>query len=158
MDDKLSQIERMIPARDMDQLSKIAIYRETDGSYHLYGRYVITKNADGTYVINVTGTYTEKNFYKLKNAAAWCSYDNRKLYKDASRLHQLDQMIFGMDTEIQLHTGLMNKVKDIDQKLIYLSKLTQNKAKKRKFTNELSHFITVYQNWQTAMFDSKPKY
>lgn len=156
--DKIAQIESFIPKKEIDQLAKIAIYREEDGSYHLYNRYSIVKNKDGTFTAYVTGTHTEKAFYKLKNAAAWCSYDKRQLYKDASRLHQLDQMIFGMDTEIQIHTALMNKVKDNEQKLIYLSKLTQEKAKKRKFSYELSHFISAYQKWQTALFDSKPKY
>ena len=158
MDDKLLQLERIIPKKEIDLLKNIVIFRETDGSYNLYDRYIITKNQDGIYVVSVNGTHTEKDFYKLKNAVAWCSYDKRQLYKNADRLHQLDQLIFGMDTEIQLHTGLMNKVKDNDQKLIYLSKLTQEKAKKRKFSYELSQFISAYQKWQSEMFNSKPKY
>jgi len=158
MVDKLSQIERIIPKKEIDQLRKITIYQEEDGSYNLYDKYSVVKQPDNTYKVYVSGTHTEKNFYKLKNAAAWCGYDKRQMYKDASRLHQLDQLIFSMDTEIQLHSGLLHTVKDNEQRLIYLSKLTQEKAKKKKFANELSHYIDSYQRWQTDLFNSKPKY
>jgi predicted house-cleaning NTP pyrophosphatase (Maf/HAM1 superfamily) len=94
----------------------------------------------------------------LKNAAAWCSFDKRMLIKQAKRLHELDQMIFSMDTEIQIHSKLMKKSKDEESTLIYLSKLTNNKAKKRSFMNEINDFILDYQRWQTKMFNTKPSY
>ena len=124
----------------------------------LYDKYVVEKNKKGSYKASKLGTFTENNFYKLKNAVAWCSFDNRTLVKKANRLHQLDQMIFSMDTEIQLHSKLIKKSKDEESTLIYLSKLTQNKSKKRSFANEINDFIQDYQRWQTKMFNTKPGY
>lgn len=158
MDDALTRLNKVISQKDFDNIQKIIIYQDDDGSYTAYGSYHIFKNKDGIYKVSVLGTHTEKDFYKLKNAVAWCSFDKRSLYKQARRLHQLDQMIFSMDTEIQIHSNLMKKSKSDDTTLIYLAKLTQNKSKKRSFTNEINHFIEEYQRWQTKMFDSKPSY
>lgn len=156
MDEEL--FTKVISKKDIDALKNIIIYREDNGEYNIYDRYTVNKNADGTYLVTVLGTFTELNFYKLKNAVAWCSFDKRTLYKEANRLHQLDQLIFGMDTEIQIHTGLIRKSSTEESKLIYLSKLTQEKAKKRNFTNELSTFLNEFKRWQDSLFAAKPKY
>lgn len=158
MDDTLIAIQKVIPNKDITALKDIIIFQTDDGTYNAYGKYIITRKNDGTYLVSVIGTYTEKNFYKLKNALAWCSLDKRLLIKNAKRLHQLDQMIFGMDTEIQIHNNLIKKTKNEDSALIYLSKLSQNKAKKRSYVHELQFFLNEYQKWQTMMFDTKPNY
>lgn len=158
MDKTLETLEKVISKKDIDAIQKIIIYQDSDGSYTAYGRYHIVKNNDGMYRVSVIGTHTVKDFYKLKNAVAWCSFDKRMLYKEARRLHQLDQMVFSMDTEIQIHSKLMKKSKNEEATLIYLAKLTNNKTKKRSFTNEINDFIQEYQRWQTKMFDSKPSY
>lgn len=150
--------EKVITDKDIDELKKIIIYQENDGSYNIYDKYSIMKNSEGIYVVYVLGTYTEKNFYKLKNAVAWCSFDRRTLYKKAKRLHQLDQMIFSMDTEIQLHSKLVKKTKETENMLIYLAKLTENKAKKRMYNDEISYYIKEYQNWQDKLYNTKPTY
>lgn len=157
-DSALKKLEQVIPKDEIQTLQNIVIFKEQNGEYSLYNKYSIKKNADGIYVVYVIGTYTEKRFYKLKNAVAWCSFDKRTMYRDARRLHQLDQLVFSMDTEIQLHSGLIKRTKDDEAKLIYLSKLTQEKARKRNFIMELDHFLNEFKRWQTTMFDSKPKY
>lgn len=159
MDDlMISVIEGAIPKKEIDALKGIIIFRDEDGTYNVYDKYLIRKNEDGIYEVTVNGTHTIKTFYKLKNAVAWCSFDKRNMFKASRRLHQLDQMIFSMDTEIQLHSKLMKKATDSDYKLIYLSKLTQDKAKKKSFSSELNHFLDEYQRWQTSLFDTKPNY
>jgi sulfatase maturation enzyme AslB (radical SAM superfamily) len=144
--------------KELDHLKKIVIIQLDDGSYELYDKYRIQKKQDGTYLVTVYGTFTEKNFYKLKNATAWCGYDRRNYNRDAKRIHQLDQMIYSMDNEIQIHTALVKKAKVMETKLIYLSKLTEDKAKKRKFSDELSRFLTEFDRYQNKLYDRKPTY
>ena len=158
MDEKLETLEKVISKKDIEDIQKIIIYQDSDGSYTAYGKYHIVKNPDGIYKVSIIGTHTAKYFYKLKNAAAWCSFDKRMLLKQARRLHQLDQMVFSMDTEIQIHSKLIKKSKDDESALIYLAKLTQNKFKKRSFISEIDDFIQEYQRWQTKMFNTKPSY
>lgn len=158
MYDKTIEIEKILPKEELNALKDIVIFRETDGSYNLYGKYTISKDLDGLYIIEVLGTHTQKSFYKLRNAVVWCSYDKRNLLKDSKRIHQLDQMIFSMDTEIYLHSNLIKKAQSSDFKIIYLSKLIQNKAKKRKYSEEIYRYLLEYQRWQTKLFDTKPKY
>lgn len=151
-------LKKVITKKEIDALKNIIIFREDNGEYNIYDRYTVNRNTDGIYRVNVLGTYTEMNFYKLKNAVAWCSFDKRGCYKDASRLHQLDQLIFGMDTEIQIHTRLIKKASTEEAKLIYLSKLTQEKARKRNFVSELNYFLSEFKRWQDGLFAAKPKY
>lgn len=158
MDDKITFIEKAIPKQELQALKDIIIFRDADGTYNIYGKYLISKDADGIYNVVVIGYHTEKKFYKLKNAVAWCSYDKRNLLKDCKRIHQLDQMIFSMDTEIQLHSKLVKKTQNTENKLIYLSKLTQEKAKKSNFSKELNYYLNEYQKYQTWLFDRKPDY
>ena len=61
----------MIPDRDIEAFEKFVIFRDEKGNYNLYNKYDIKKNSDGTYTVNVLGTYTEKTFFKLKNAVTW---------------------------------------------------------------------------------------
>ena len=158
MDNTFQVLKKVISQRDIDNIQKIIIFQDVDGSYIVYGKYHIYKNNDGIYKVSIIGTHTIKDFYKLKNAVAWCSFDKRSLYKKAVRLHQLDQMIFSMDTEIQIHSNLIRKSKNDESTLIYLAKLSKNKSKKRNFTQEINLFIDEYQRWQTKLFDSKPSY
>lgn len=153
MDETLLQLEKVIPQKDIDKLKNVVIYQDEDGSYNLYGKYCVVKNADGSYTVKVLGTYTEIIFHKLTNAIAWCSFEKRNLYRKANRLHQLDNMIYSMDTEIQIQTKLLKKSKDPSSAIIYLSKLTNNKAKKRSFNNEISVFVNESKRWQNSLFD-----
>ena len=158
MDDTIAKLEKVIPLKELQALQNIVIFREEDGTYNVYNKYLIRKNTDGIYMLSIIGSHTEKNFFKLKNAVSWCSYDKRNLIKDARRLHELDQLIYGLETEIQIHSKLMRKTKEVDTKIICLSKLSQEKAKKRMFLYELERYIHDSTDWQNRMFDTKPKY
>jgi hypothetical protein len=153
MDETLLQLAKVIPQNDIDKLRNIIIYQDTDGSFSLYGKYSVVKNTDGSYTVQVLSTYTEIIFHKLSNAIAWCSFDKRNLYRQANRLEQLDKMVYSMDTEIQIQSKLLKKAKDPSSAIIYLSKLTNNKAKKRSFNNEISNFVNESKLWQNRLFD-----
>jgi hypothetical protein len=153
MDKNLLKLEKVISQEYIDELRDIIIYQDIDGSFNLYGKYTVIKTVDGVYKVNVDTTYTEQIFYKLTNAIAWCSFDKRKLYNKASRLQQLDRLVYSMDTEIQIQAKLLKKTKDPSNAIIYLSKLSNNKAKKRNFISELNYFITEYKNYQNGLFD-----
>jgi peptide methionine sulfoxide reductase MsrB len=157
-DSTLRKLEKVITQDEIRALQNIVMFQEHDGSYNIYNKYTINKNSDGIYVVSVMGTFTEKSFYKLKNAVAWCSFDKRGAHRSSKRLHQLDQLIFSMDTEIQLHSNLIKRTKNEESKLIYLSKLTQEKAKKRNFTIEIENYLSDFKRWQNILFDAKPKY
>jgi len=153
MDKNLLKLEKVISQEYIDELRDIIIYQDIDGSFNLYGKYKVIKTVDGVYKVNVDTTYTEQIFYKLTNAIAWCSFDKRKLYNKASRLQQLDRLVYSMDTEIQIQAKLLKKTKDPSNAIIYLSKLSNNKEKKRNFISELNYFITEYKNYQNGLFD-----
>jgi len=148
----------MIPDRDIEAFEKFVIFRDEKGNYNLYNKYDIKKNSDGTYTVNVLGTYTEKTFFKLKNAVTWCSFNKRRLIREATRIHQLDKFISSVDTQIHHYTQLIKKSKNVENKIIYLSKLTEDKAKKSMLTADLNNYIQAFQQWQTKAFDTRLTY
>lgn len=159
MNDKLlSSLEAIIPKKEVNNLKEIVIIQNDNNSYVVYDKYVVEKNKKGSYKASKLGTFTENNFYKLKNAVAWCSFDKRKLYKSASRLIELDRMIWAMDTEIELHLEHLKNSVDTNSKLIYISKLTENRYKRKQYSNELLSFISDFDRYQTSLFNEKPVY
>jgi hypothetical protein len=158
MDDVLNSLNQLISDKELANLEKITMFKEDDGSYMLYGRYIVKKVNTGDYTVSVIGTFTEKTFHKLKNAVAWCSFDKRRLIKEANRLHFLDQKIFDVEIHIEYYSSLIKKSKNTDNKVVYLSKLSQDKTKRHMFTEDLNKYIKEYQRWQNNVFNTKPGY
>lgn len=158
MNNKVLSTLGNIIEKDVDSLKKIIIYPEDNNSYNVYGMYTVVKNKSGSYTVNTIGTHTEKNFYKLKHAITWCNFDKRKLYKKAERIKDLDQLIWSMDTEIQIHLALIKSTKNEEAKIIYLSKLTENRSKKRQFNVEITNYINDFNRYQNELFNRKPIY
>jgi hypothetical protein len=158
MNDKILSALEKVSEKEIKSLGSILIFPESKNSYTVYEKYHVKKNKKGSYTVTVSGTFTEKNFYKLKNAVAWCSFDKRNLFKDAQRLHDLDSLIWAMDTEIELHLSLIKSTKDDGNKLIYISKLSENRYKKHQYTKELNNFIQSFDRYQNNLFDRKPAY
>lgn len=132
------------------------IFKDHSGVYHLYGRYyIIPVKSTKTFNIHVRGTHTSKSFYTLKNAVAWCIADKRFKFVESNRIEQLDKDIFRIETSLHLYEKLIKKVKDVDQKLIYLAKSSHEKTKKKNIKIELTKLISNMDAWQLAQFNNE---
>ena len=150
------QLEKLMKTDFVGQLEDVIIFQNPDNSYELFNAYHINKNDNNEYVVKMHTTFTSHNFNTLKHAVAWCTFDKRNLLYQSNRILKLDSLLAGLEVDISLHTKLFKKAKNTDDRLIFLSKLSEDKLKKRQITDELYTYINDSKRWQTNRFNTKP--
>lgn len=150
------QLAKLMKPNFIGELEDVIIFQNTDGSYELFNMYHITKNENNEYIVTMHTTFTTHNFNTLKHAVAWCTFDKRNMFYQANRILKLDNLLAGLEVDISLHTKIFKNAKDTDNRLIVLSKLSEDKLKKRQYTDELYTYINDSKKWQTKRFDTKP--
>jgi hypothetical protein len=150
------QLEKLIKSDFIGELEDVIIFQNTDGSYELFNTYHISKNVRNEYLVTMTTTFTTHQFNTLKHAVAWCTFEKRNLLYQANRILILDSLLAGLEVDITLHTKIFKNAKNSDDKLIFLAKLSEDKLKKRRFTDELYTYINDSKKWQINRFNRKP--
>jgi len=150
------QLEKLMKTDFVGQLEDVIIFQNPDNSYELFNAYHINKNDNNEYVVKMHTTFTSHNFNTLKHAVAWCTFDKRNLLYQSNRILKLDSLLAGLEVDISLHTKLFKKAKNADDRLIFLSKLSEDKLKKRQITDELYTYINDSKRWQNNRFNTKP--
>ena len=136
---------------------ELIIFQNEIGDYELFNSYNIHKTTDKEFIVSLKHTHTEIVFYTLKNAVTWCVYDKRNMLYEANRIIELDTRLDGIEVDISIHQNLFKKAKDEDNKLIFLSKLSDDRIKKRTYTEELNGYANESKRWQTNRFNRKPE-
>ena len=155
MNDIFTKLKKVIPAETINNLADLSVFKDQDGSYHLFDKYIISRVKD-EYQVTINSFDTNKTFYTLKHAVAWCTFDKRNRIVDSNRIYDLDKKVAGLESTIQGHQKLIKSAKNIDDKLIYLAKLGEEKMKKRQLYDELGRYIDISKSWQTSRFNTKP--
>jgi hypothetical protein len=137
-----------------NELKDYIVYQEIDGSYQLFDQYAISKHKE-LYVLNKLKTYTEKTFISLRNAVTWSILDKSKNYLEANRVLELDLLLSGANENMKVHARLIKTAKDMDQALIYITKLDEDRIKKQLILYELNEYITKTTRWQRKKFEQK---
>jgi len=132
-----------------NKIKDLFIVREDDGSYNLFGRYLI-ENKDGEYLLQEKGEDTLHVFYFLKHAVTWCVLNNNKKYKDVRRILELDSELVSLDAAIENHTRLARKKCENAQ--IYNAKLQEEKLKKRKVLEEINGYTALSKHIQSKKY------
>jgi len=150
------QLDKLMNPNFIGDLEDVIIFQNTDGSYELFNTYHINKTNKDDYIVTMLTTFTTHQFNTLKHAVAWCTFDKRNMFSQANRILKLDNLLAGLEVDISLHTKIFKNAKDTDNRLIVLSKLSEDKLKKRRYTDELYTYINDSKKWQTKRFDTKP--
>jgi hypothetical protein len=150
------QLEKLMKTDFVEKLEDIIIFQNPDNSYELFNIYHINKTEDNEYIVKLHTTFTTHNFNILKHAVAWCTFDKRNMLYQANRILKLDNLLAGLEVDISLHSRLFKNAKNSDDRLIFLSKLSEDKLKKRQVTEELHMYINDSKKWQTKRFNTKP--
>ena len=152
----ISKIEKTITPAEIEKLADLSVLQNSDGSYSLYNRYII-KKIDGRYLVTRNDLAESNNyFYVLKHAVTWCTYDKRNRIMDSKRIQDLDNRLTSIESSIAIHQNLSKKTKDIENKLIYLAKLGEEKIQRSVITEELDRYVTESKYWQAKRFGTKP--
>jgi hypothetical protein len=146
-DKLLHKLEKTVSKMDLNKLSELSIMQGPDGSYFLFNKYTIRKNNDCFIVIkdSIAGN---KSFNILKNAVAWCTFDQQNSLYESNRILTLDNNLASVDSEIQIHQHLAKRAKNLEEKLIYLAKMGEEKMERKHITEELAGYVTSSRIWQ----------
>lgn len=137
--------------------NNLSIFKNPDGSYELYNKYHIVQDTDKKFKVDYPGNIKVKTFYNLKNAVSWCIFDQKNKIYESNRLEQLDQKIDSLTASIKLHNNLINKTSDIDTKIIYFSKISQDEYQRNGMLQELNSLNNLVFYWQSQQFKSQNK-
>lgn len=125
-----------------------------NGRYNLFGKYQIERKNKG-YCVTMPTTSTEKSFYKLKNAVAWCIFDKQNLIMQSERIELLDSKLSGIEVALAIHEKLCKKAKSHEDRFIFLAKLNEDKLKRNQISRELQGYIMSSDNLQRKRFETK---
>lgn len=134
------------------KIQDLFIVREYDGTYNLFGRYIVTPTKDGYYVITILEENINLEFSTLRHAVTWCVFQKNNKYKEIKRIYELDGLIGSLNVNIEQHRRLMNKSKSSEDKYIYLAKLEEDKRKKRLALEEINGYAELSKYWQNKKF------
>jgi hypothetical protein len=151
-DKLLHKLTKTISNAEIEKLSELAIMQGPDGSHLLFNKYSIKKDKF-YYNVEVSNVAGIKSFNILKNAVSWCTYDKQNKIYESNRIFDLDTKLASIDAEIQVHQNLAKKAKKLEEKLIYLAKLGEEKMEKKQITEELAGYVTSSKIWQEKRFN-----
>lgn len=151
----IEQIESFLRKEINHGLKDIAIFRENDGSYNMFSRYIIKKNKLGTIIVQVLNTSSKMYFNSVRSAVTYCIFDKRNKLYESKRIQDLDNKLVSLDIEITLGNKRFKKAKSVEEKLITLAKLNESKLKKKQFEQELNQYVVDAKLWQDKRFKQK---
>jgi len=142
----------MIKSNLEKKIKDIFIVEEYDGSYNLFGTYII-RNENGLYKVAMPRDpyFKELDFSSLQYAVTWCVFEKTRKNKENKRVYELDRYIGALDVAIAQHTKLLKK-RPLPDKYIYIAKLAEDKYKKRLALKELSGYTSLSKYIQTNKF------
>lgn len=149
------KFDKMVSNSEFAKLRDVVIFQDTNGTYSLFNKYHIKKKDTNDIVVFLNNGDDVNSFCNMKNAVCWCVLDKIGKYQLANRVIDLDMCLSSVEVHISIHSKLFKKAKKTEDKLIYLSKLNQDKLQQKAMSEELSKYIQDSYIWQQKRFNSK---
>lgn len=138
--------------QDFDNsLENVIIMTNSDGTYELFNRYTIEQKNE-TYKIIIKGVIGAKYFSSVRNAVAWCISHKRNKVIAQQKIEELDKKIASYTASINLHHLLIKSTKDINQKSVYYTKLSDEILIRNNLLSEINSYIEETKTWQHKQF------
>jgi len=144
-------LNKLLSKEKISALERQIIFQDRDGSYNLFGTYIISKTDFG-YKVEKKYTYTVHTFSDLKNAVTWSTLDKCGNLNGASRVLVLDGQLSGTTQNMIVHENLYKRAKNVEQQSLFLNKLHEGRIKKQTMTREMNGYIERCKAWQYQQF------
>lgn len=133
-------------------LQSLIVTKDKLGSYLLFGKYKIVPTKQGYFKVIVADKNLVEEFSSLRNAAAWCTLHNAELYREYTRLQQLDLKLSSLSLDIAVHRQLIRTTKSIETKTLHIIRLQEDSHTKRQVVKEIKSFINSSRILQSKKF------
>lgn len=137
------------------KIKELFIVQEDDGSYNLFGSYIVNPTEEGTFkVLVVDGQYHRDviELSSLKYAVSWCVFEKNNKHRERDRILELDETISNLNVNILQHTKLAQK-RALPDKFIYLAKLYEEKLKKKQAMEEIEKYTAFSRYLQSRKYE-----
>jgi hypothetical protein len=150
-DQKMIQALGKIVDKNFFYQLKDHVVIQEDNNYSLFDQYTITNYKDYCELKKASSdkSYT---FSHIKYAVTWATLDKINKISECNRVLFLDQCLFGIDVNLKIHSKIFKKTKNVDTKILFHSKYTEEKLKKKRILIELERFINQAKSYQLNKF------
>lgn len=127
------------------KIKDLFIVQEDDGSYNLFGSYIVDPTVMGTFKIHVVDGEYHRDIVELsslKYAVSWCVFEKNNKHRERDRLLELDEIISSLNVNMAQHKKLAQK-RALPDKFIYLAKLYEEKLKKKQALLEIEQYTAL---------------
>lgn len=145
---------KIVDHTEIKDLQSKVIIQLSKNIYEVFNKFVLEKKNKQEVIVRVNGEIVD-NFSNIKNALCYCIFDRRGKYVEAKRISQLDKFLYSVELNIQIHKKLFVKAKSLEEKLIYLAKLNEDKLKRSNMLHELDNFMSESTYWQNKQYQLK---
>lgn len=144
-------LESLVTSSVYEKVKDTVITREGD-SYKLFESYLIQKQ-DVEFLIEKVNFHEKLLLSSLKNSVTWVVLDRMNDIMGAKQLVELDQRLTGLEINIKIYEKLLKKTKDINNKMLFQAKLTEEKRKKTRVVQDLGVLSEKSKKWQIRQFE-----
>lgn len=134
-----------------NDFTDVSIFKNEFNEYELFEKFFITKN-NHSYKVTYKHSFTEKIFFSLKNAVAFCIFEHCNKITQSQRVEFLDSMISSVENNILRYRKFIKNTVSVDDKLIYVAKLSHDLIKKKTYSNELKKYLNESNHLQIQKF------
>jgi hypothetical protein len=146
------EFERLF-RQEFKEILPNTIWKNTDGSYQVFGHYCIVPEHPGYRVFCAA---TEIGlFYSTKTAMSWCVADKYKNYNLARELYNTDSKLNSLinDINVRIYLGDHSKTPDFQEKVG--TKLETKIIRKKQLENQLAKYISWAKYTQQRGFNNE---
>jgi hypothetical protein len=143
------KIETFVTKEFKQELKNCSIIKDGNAIL-LFDRYKITPNKFG-FIISALRLSESHLFYNIKSAVTYCIFEQYQNYDQANQVKNLDRIISNQEFNVELQQKLIKSKNTKEQKMIYLTKLTENLSKKKQAKEQLDKLINI----SRALLDKK---
>lgn len=148
-------LTKILSKDKLEKLESQLVFQDRDGSYNLFGEYIIEKKPEG-YVLEKKRTFTVFTFSELRHAVTWATFDKLNRVIESNKILDLDRQLSGTSENMKAHDRLCKSAKDLEKKTIYLNKVNEDRVKKRRILSEMEDFVEKAKAWQYKQFENNP--
>ena len=156
--DAHNKIKQMFKAEMIKELKNLYISNDNNG-IKAFGKFRI-RNSKTTGLYDVTEhNWDERHeFLNAKHAMAYCVFQHNREGDRAGKIYKLDGALASTNLDIAVHTrGYKNKTKDLDYRLIQLTKLQHDLNRKKQIVQTLEGLINTSKEQQRRIFEEHKK-
>jgi hypothetical protein len=136
-------------------LLKCLIYIDNSDNYILFEQYSIKKHNDYV-LLKQFRDDKELKFSKIRNATAYAVLDRHNKLFEANKVFELDLKLSSIAIDKLLHDKL-KRSKDIEEHIIYTTKLQTDYVREKQFQHELDKYIIMANECQQRGFENELK-